>query len=128
MNSFNILREKIIEVCGLKCSQLEKEEESLDYLAGTFRINNKIALYRHAKITPTKNGHFVFPKSALVKKGVFSVSGKGGKRALRVYPPWDKAESTQAAKTQCWQLEYFAEIPKSKSIDIQKFKTLYSVI
>ena len=70
-------------------------------------------------------GQFVFPKAVLVKQGVFSVRGKGGKRAIRVYPPWDKVESKQAEKTQNWQLNYFAEIPKKKSIDIQKFKSLY---
>jgi hypothetical protein len=51
---------------------------------------------------------------------------KGGKRAIRVYPPWDKAESRQAEKTQKWQLEYFVEIPKNRSIDVEKFRSLYS--
>ncbi len=71
-------------------------------------------------------GQFVFPKAALVKQGVLSVNGKGGKRALRVYPPWDKTESKQAEKTQAWQSEFFAEISKNYRIDIQKFKSLYS--
>jgi hypothetical protein len=77
--------------------------------------------------TKTHFGHFVFPKKVLVKRGVFSVKGKGGKRALRIYPPWDKTESPQAKKTQEWQLKFFADIPKDKSINIQKFKTLYLV-
>ncbi len=70
-------------------------------------------------------GCFVFPKSTLVKYGVFSVNGKGGKRAIRVYPPWDIVESKLAEKTQSWQSAYFAEIPSDKVIDIQKFKSLY---
>ncbi|HPI41042.1 MAG TPA: MepB family protein [Pseudobdellovibrionaceae bacterium] len=76
----------------------------------------------------TKNhfGQFIFPKAALIKQGVFSLNGKGGKQAIRVYPPWDKTESRQAEKTQNWQLEFFAEIPKNKSIDVEKFKSLYS--
>jgi len=76
--------------------------------------------------TKSRQGYFVFPKEVLVKQGVFSVNGKGGKRAIRVYPIWDVVDSKLAAKTQKWQLNYFAEIPKNKSIDIQKFKELFS--
>lgn len=54
-------------------------------------------------------GQFIFPKDVLVDKGIISSQGKGGKRALRIYPPWDKAENSQAKKTQAWQLEYFIE-------------------
>lgn len=160
--AFNILREQVFEVCKFKVSEPQKEDESSDYHAHTFKINNKSVHYRHAKITPTKVGQFVtfwkrpptkaiqpydssddidllivavneknhfgqfvFPKAALIKHGVISVNGKGGKRAVRVYPPWDKTESMQARKTQAWQLNFFAEIPKTKSIDVQKFKLLY---
>lgn len=52
-------------------------------------------------------GHFVFPKSVLRKRDIVSVNGKGGKRGIRVYPPWDTPASQQAQKTQDWQLEYF---------------------
>lgn len=163
LESFEILVEQVFEVCGLKWSQPKPEIESSEYQACRFKINNKTVQYRHAKITPTKNGQFVtiwkragkkpiqpydssdnidlfvvtvktknqfgqfiFPKSALIKQGVFSMNGKGGKRAIRVYPPWDKAESRQAEKTQNWQLEFFAEIPKNKSIDVDRFRSLYS--
>ena len=159
---FKILSEQIFEVCGLQWSQVEVEAESSEYQAGRFKINNKTVLYRHAKITPTKNGQFVtlwkrigkkpiqpydssdhidlfvvtvktknnygqfiFPKLVLIKQGVFSTNGKGGKRALRVYPPWDKTESKQAEKTQNWQLDFFVEIPKNKSIDVKKMRSLY---
>ena len=163
LDNFKILNEQVFEVCGIKCSQPKPEIESSEYQACSFKINNKTVQYRHAKITPTKNGQFVtiwkrigkrpiqpydssdyidlfvvtvktknhfgqfiFPKSALIKQGVFSMNGKGGKRAIRVYPPWDKAESRQAEKTQKWQLEFFVEIQKNKSIDIEKFRSLYS--
>lgn len=75
--------------------------------------------------TKSRMGQFVFPKKFLIKQGVFSVNGKGGKRAIRVYPPWDKAESKQAQNTQKWQLKFFAEIPKNKSIDINRFQELF---
>lgn len=163
LDNFKILNDQVFEACGLKCSRLKQEIEGSEYLACSFKINNKTVQYRHAKITPTKNGQFVtiwkrvaqkpiqpydssdkidfvvvtvktknhfgqfvFPKSALIKHGVFSMNGEGGKRAIRVYPPWDKAESRQAEKTQKWQLEFFVEIPKNKSLDIEKVRSLYS--
>jgi len=55
-------------------------------------------------------GQFIFPKSVLWQKGFVSKDGKGGKRAIRVYPPWDITDSPQAQKTQSWQLLYFVEI------------------
>lgn len=39
--------------------------------------------------TKSELGLFIFPKEALIKHGIFSVKSKGGKRAIRVYPPWD---------------------------------------
>lgn len=52
-------------------------------------------------------GQFVFPKAVLCEKGIISSGEKEGKRALRIYPPWDKADNSQAKKTQAWQLQYF---------------------
>lgn len=57
--------------------------------------------------TEEKIGQFIFPKSVLREKGVISQNSKGGKRGIRVYPPWDEAENKQAEKTQSWQLRYF---------------------
>ena len=54
-------------------------------------------------------GQFVIPKEVLIKKGIISTQKKEGKRGFRVYPPWDKATSKQATKTQKWQLLYFHE-------------------
>jgi hypothetical protein len=71
-------------------------------------------------------GQFVFSKSVLHQQGVLSKEGKGGKRAIRVYPPWDKAANSQAQKTQKWQLEYFLEIPEHQSIDCVRSQMLYS--
>lgn len=67
--------------------------------------------------TKTENhfGQFVFPKSILIEKGIFSTDLKEGKRAFRVYPPWDKTTSKQAQKTQQWQLKYFLPIPFDKT-------------
>lgn len=75
--------------------------------------------------TDNRYGQFIFPKSILCQRDVFSTNGDGGKRAMRVYPPWDVAVNKQAQKTQKWQLEYFLEIPEDKEIDITRAKLLY---
>lgn len=71
-------------------------------------------------------GQFVFPKSILVEKNIFSRNDKGGKRAIRVYSPWDEVNSTQAISTKKWQIQYFSDITSGNSIDIEKIKRLYS--
>ena len=69
-------------------------------------------------------GQFVFPKNVLVEKGFVSINGIGGKRAMRVYPPWEATESVQAKKTQAWQLMYFLEI--QPTVEHDKIKKLFS--
>ncbi|MCC7596248.1 MepB family protein [Janthinobacterium sp. FW305-129] len=54
-----------------------------------------------------RHGFFIFPRSVLLERGVMSRAGAGGKRALRVYPPWCAPESVQAQRTQRWQGEWF---------------------
>ncbi|WP_309073966.1 MepB family protein [Paenarthrobacter sp.] len=54
-------------------------------------------------------GYFAFPKSALVKHGIMSVNGTGGKRGFRVYPPWSGVSNRQAARTQQWQCGFFRD-------------------
>jgi len=63
-----------------------------------------------------KCGQFVFPKEILWEKGYISKEGVGGKRAIRVYPPWDTTESDQAQRTQAWQLLYYFEIQPNPDI------------
>lgn len=70
-------------------------------------------------------GHFVFPTSVLCARGVVSVSGVGGKRAMRVYPPWDSTTSRQAAATQRWQADYFLDLTPGRAMDTQRAQQLY---
>ncbi len=70
-------------------------------------------------------GQFIFPKKVLIEKGVFSTASKEGKRAIRVYPLWDKPTSKQALKTQQWQLDYFLAIVEGGQTDVQRAKALY---
>ncbi|QOV12455.1 MepB family protein [Viridibacillus arvi] len=72
-------------------------------------------------------GQFVFPKAVLCKQDIISNKGQGGKRAIRVYPPWDKPISRQAKKTQEWQLKYFLEIPRNTAVDCVRAKALYNL-
>jgi hypothetical protein len=70
-------------------------------------------------------GQFVFPKAVLLEKGVLSKQGKGGKRAMRIYPSWDLAENRQAKITQAWQLNYFFEILSNQALDIVNIQKLF---
>ena len=54
-----------------------------------------------------QHGFFIFPRKVLLERGVTSRAGQGGKRALRVYPPWCAPESVQAQRTQRWQVACF---------------------
>jgi hypothetical protein len=70
-------------------------------------------------------GQFVFPKEVLCEKDIVSKEGKGGKRAMRVYPPWDIPDNRQAEKTQKWQLLYFFEIRPNQSVDTALIQKLF---
>lgn len=39
------------------------------------------------------SGYFIFPASVLYTQKIFTANGKEGKRAFRVYAPWDIPES-----------------------------------
>lgn len=71
-------------------------------------------------------GQFIFPKSALIKEGVISSKNKKGKCAIRVYHPWDIVTSTQAIRTQKWQLQYFQSFTADQILDKQRIKSFYS--
>ena len=73
-----------------------------------------------------KFGQFVFPKLILFEKGFISNQSKGGRRAMRIYPPWDIPDSQQAKKTQAWQLAYFLEIDPHKAVDVCRVQKLFN--
>lgn len=73
-------------------------------------------------------GLFIFPQAVLAATGVISIDGKGGKRAMRIYPPWHATDSKQSQITQKWQLNYFYEVQIDGSIDsvmLSKFITIF---
>lgn len=71
-------------------------------------------------------GQFIFPKAVLCEKGIVSCNGKEGKRAMRIYPPWDIAENSQAKKTQAWQLQYFIKFSKD-IFDSSRMRYLFDI-
>ena len=73
-------------------------------------------------------GQFIFPKSVLAKHDIISIEGQGGKRGIRVYPPWENNLNRQAQKTQEWQVQYFLNIPQNGVVDIDRAQMLYSSV
>lgn len=69
-------------------------------------------------------GQFIFPKAVLCEKGIVSCDGKEGKRAMRIYPSWDKADNSQAKKTQAWQLQYFIKFSEN-IVDFSRLRYLF---
>ncbi|WP_430612201.1 MepB family protein [Flavobacterium sp. JP2137] len=73
-------------------------------------------------------GQFIFPKSALLQQGILSDPQHAGKRAFRVYPPWDSPTSKQAQKTQAWQLPYFYDLSDedSRAVHLDNIRKLFA--
>lgn len=70
-------------------------------------------------------GQFVFPKAVLAERGVLAINGQGGKRAMRVYPPWALTTSRQAQATQAWQTAYFVDLSPAQAADLQRVNALF---
>lgn len=73
----------------------------------------------------THRGQFVFSQEALVNHGVMSLGGKGGKRAIRVYPPWSNPTAREAIRTQQWQLRYFLPLAPGDGADAGQVRKLF---
>lgn len=70
-------------------------------------------------------GIFVFNAQELVRRGVMSVAGKGGKRAIRVYAPWVHPDSKQAIQTRRWQSDLFVLLQPQASFDADLLRDLF---
>jgi hypothetical protein len=89
-----------------------------------FRVSDDIDIFIVSTRYENRLGQFIFPRIALLEHGILSDENKDGKRAIRVYPPWDNATNKQAQKSQQWQLNYFLEIQPVPAIDLQQAKKL----
>jgi hypothetical protein len=72
-------------------------------------------------------GQFVFGSKILAAKGILAINGKGGKRAIRVYPPWVKPVAKEAVRTQQWQLRYFLPLEPGANADRAQVRRLFEV-
>jgi hypothetical protein len=72
-------------------------------------------------------GQFVFPRVLLVEQGVFARTATDGKRALRIYPPWDVTDSRQAQRSQAWQCRYFVDLSNPAAVDRERVQQLYLI-
>jgi hypothetical protein len=72
----------------------------------------------------SRRGQFVFNQNALLKHGVMSRKGQGGKRGIRVYPPWTKPVAKGAIKTQQWQLLYFVALAPQDAVAAERLRQL----
>jgi hypothetical protein len=70
-------------------------------------------------------GQFIFDRDVLLAKGIMSRNGKGGKRAIRVYPPWSKPIAKDAVKTQKWQMDSFLPVAESGATDPAHTRKLF---
>jgi hypothetical protein len=86
-------------------------DDSLDYA---------LIATRHAE----NFGLFIFPMQVLLQQDIVAQNGQGGKRALRVYPPWDQTISRQAQRTQAWQLDYFLNLSPNSPVNRQRARQL----
>ncbi|SEC99472.1 hypothetical protein SAMN04490185_2521 [Pseudomonas frederiksbergensis] len=73
----------------------------------------------------THRGQFVFDREILAAKGVMSIDGEGGKRAIRVYPPWSRPVAKRAVRTQQWQMKYFLALDQSGHADPVQVRRLF---
>ena len=91
-----------------------------------FDISDDIDLFIISTRHDMDFGLFIFPKSILHDKGI--ISGKReGKRAIRVYPPWNTDLNRQAQKSQHWQADYFLKIENDHSTDLARAKMLLTL-
>lgn len=67
-----------------------------------------VVVYMQAK---EQQGLFVLPQKRLSEQGIISVKGEGGRRAMRLYPPWEMGLQGGARGRQAWQKPYFLALP-----------------
>lgn len=91
-----------------------------------FEVGDPVEVFVVSTRSGPRLGQFVFPKAVLAAQGVVARDDRAdsGKRALRVYPPWDTTTSRQAQRTQAWQLQYFVDMSEGRAVDLARVKAL----
>jgi hypothetical protein len=101
-----------------------------------FDLTDSVDLFVISTREPHHFGQFVLPVDALVRHGVVSTNGSGGKRAFRVYPPWVTTTNRQAERAQAWQLAFFLPLPlglpsggsSDGPVDLARARELYRAV
>ena len=119
------VRFRVAKITPKKTGQFVTLWQRIGKIPAPFDLSDSIDFFVISVRKEDFFGQFVFPKEVLREKGIISENGKGGKMAIRVYPPWDITISQQSQKTQKWQLKYFLEIPDDKPVDYYEFHRLY---
>jgi hypothetical protein len=71
-------------------------------ITAPFNVDDDIGLVVISCRSGEQFGQFIFPKTILGEKKIFTKNNIEGKRGIRVYPPWDIAINKQAIQTQAW--------------------------
>jgi len=87
------------------------KRERPDAPIAPFDITDPIDIVVVAVHGAENRGYFVFEKTLLGRKRVFSDGTRKGKRAMRVYAPWVEVTSAQARRTHKWQGACFVSSP-----------------
>lgn len=90
-----------------------------------FDLADGVDYFVVATLAGASRGAFVFPLAELAAQGVVSRAGAGGKRAIRVYPPWDRPVARQAIQTQRWQGAYFLDFSESAALSPARVRSLF---
>ena len=88
--------------------------------------NDGVAFVVICVFDETHCGQFVFDQKRLLEKNIMSYNGKGGKRAIRVYPPWTHPVAKEALKSQEWQLQHFLPLMPNEMVDLAEIHKLFT--
>lgn len=80
-------------------------------------VSDGIAFVVVSVFDATRRGQFVFNQRVLADEGVMSRGSAGGKRAIRVYPPWVTLTAKEAIRTQRWQVTRFLPLARDGTAD-----------
>ena len=92
-----------------------------------FDLNDDVDFVVVSVYDATHRGQFVFDRKQLLVADIMSRNGDGGKRAIRVYPPWCKPVVKMAINTQRWQLHYFFPVSDDGSADPARVRKLFGL-
>lgn len=102
-------------------------KRSSDGNIAPYDASDKVDIVVIVVVDQDRVGQFVFPRSILLEKNIFSQKNQDGKRACRLYSPWDDANSLQAQKSKQWQSQFFVDLSVKNDSSINRVRELYDV-